>query len=194
MNRDLRKALRFILDHAFGNYSKQKKHIFRIFRLFGSMKKKTTEMMSRDYFERPSKAEQLIAMESYEPFLAMLDSVKTDTPEIEIEETGERIRIPLSALRLLAKILKETSQGKTVSILPLATDITTQAAADILGCSRPHLIKLLESGVIKFTKIGKHRRIKYQDILDYKNKLKAEQRKLLIEIMKADEESELYDS
>jgi hypothetical protein len=56
------------------------------------------------------------------------------------------------------------------------------------------LIKLLENKEIEFTKIGKHRRIKYQDVIEYKKKVKAEQRKLLIEIMKADEESGLYDS
>lgn len=97
------------------------------------------------------------------------------------------------ALQLLAQILKEISKGRPVSIVPIATELTTQAAAELLGCSRPHLIKLLEQGTIPFTKVGKHRRIKYQDILDYKKKMKAEQRRLIIEMMKADEESGLYD-
>ena len=85
-------------------------------------------------------------------------------------------------------------EGKPLSIVPMATEITTQAAAELIGCSRPHLVKLLENGAINFTKIGKHRRIKYQDIIDYKKKMKAKQRKLLIEIMKDDEKSGLYDS
>ncbi len=144
--------------------------------------------------ERPSKEEQKAAMKSYDALASALEQIHTDYPEIEIEETNQRIKIPLKALQLLAKILKETSNGKTVSIVPVATEITTQAAAELLGCSRPHLVKLLENGKIRFTKIGKHRRIKYQDILDYKRKMKAEQRKLLIEIMKSDEESGLYDS
>lgn len=144
--------------------------------------------------ERPSKEEQQAANESYDALAAALSQIHSDYPKIEIEETKESIRIPLKALQLLAKILKETSQGKPVSIVPIATEITTQAAAELIGCSRPHLVKLLENGEINFNKIGKHRRIKYQDIINYKRKMKAQQRQLLIEIMKSDEASDLYDS
>lgn len=151
-------------------------------------------MNNIDDIKRPSKEEQKAALESYDALAATLEQIHSDYPEIEIEETNEKIKIPLTALRLLAKILKETSQGKPISIVPIATEITTQAAAELLGCSRPHLVKLLEKGEINFTKIGKHRRIKYQDVIDYKKKMKAEQRKLLIEIMKADEEIGLYDT
>jgi len=151
-------------------------------------------MRSINEIKRPTKEEQKAAMASYGALASSLAQIHTDYPEIEIEEINERIKIPLNALKLLAKILKETSQGKPISIVPIATEITTQAAAELLGCSRPHLVKLLEKGKIKFTKIGKHRRIKYQDVLEYKKNIKAEQRKLLIEIMKADEESGLYDS
>lgn len=147
-----------------------------------------------DEVKRPTKEEQKAALESYDALTSTLEQIHSEYPEIEIDETKERIKIPLNALKLLAKILKETSQGKPISIVPIATEITTQAAAELLGCSRPHLVKLLEDGKINFTKIGKHRRIKYQDVLNYKKQLKDKQRKLLIEIMKADEESGLYDS
>ena len=144
--------------------------------------------------KRPSKQEQKTAMESYDALASMLKELDTENPEIEIEETSEKIRIPLNALKLLAKILKETSKGRLVSIVPVATEMTTQAAAELLGCSRPHLIKLLEKGEIQFTKIGKHRRIRYEDIVKYKKEMKARQKQLLIEIMKSDEESGLYDT
>jgi len=147
-----------------------------------------------EYVERPSKEEQKVALLSYDALAAALAHVHTEYPEIEIEETKEKIRIPLKALQLLVKILKETSNGKPVSIVPIATEITTQMAAELLGCSRPHLVKLLEKGEISFTKVGKHRRIKYQDVINYKRKMKEEQRKLLIEMMNADEDLGLYDS
>jgi excisionase family DNA binding protein len=144
--------------------------------------------------KRPSKLEQKTAMESYDALASMLEELQTENPEIEIEETAEKIRIPLNALKLLVKILEETSKGRLVSIVPIATEMTTQAAAELLGCSRPHLIKLLEKGEIQFTKIGKHRRIRYEDIAKYKKEMKARQKQLLIEIMKSDEESGLYDT
>ncbi len=142
---------------------------------------------------KPSKEEQKVAMESYNALVEVLKSLRKDNPEIEIEETKEKIRIPLNALKLLAKILKVTSQGKPISIVPIATEMTTQAAADLLGCSRPHLVKLLEEREIEYTKIGKHRRVKFEDVIAYKKRMKAKQQELLIKIMKADEESGLYD-
>lgn len=151
-------------------------------------------MNTLDDIKRPSKEEQKAAMESYDALVETLKQIRTDYPEIEIEETKERIRIPLNALKLLARILKETSQGKPISIMPIAAEVTTQAAAELIGCSRPHIIKLLDKGEIKYTKVGKHRRIQYQDVIKYKRKIKEEQRKLLIEMMKADEEAGLYDS
>ena len=150
-------------------------------------------MRQLENLTRPSKEEQRIAMESYSALEEVLKELKND-PEIEIEKRKDKIRIPLNALKLLAKILKVTSQGKPISIVPIAMEMTTQAAADLLGCSRPHLVKLLEEGKIEFTKIGKHRRVKFEDILAYKKKMKEEQKRLLIELMRADEESGLYDT
>lgn len=133
-------------------------------------------------------------MESYNALACVLEQLREDNPEIEIEETKDKIRVPLGALKLLAKILEATSQGKLVSIVPVATEMTTQAAADLIGCSRPHLVKILEEGQIPYTKIGRHRRVKFEDVLAYKKRMKAEQEKLIIEIMNADEESGLYDT
>ena len=144
--------------------------------------------------EKPSKEEQKAALESYDALEATLARIRSKNPEIEIEETAEKVKVPLSALKLLARILKEIARGNPVSIVPIATEVTTQAAAEILGCSRPHIVKLLEDDVIPYTKVGKHRRIKYKDIIQYKKRMKAHQRKTIGEIMELDEKSGLYDS
>jgi excisionase family DNA binding protein len=94
----------------------------------------------------------------------------------------------------LKDILKAMSEGKPISIVPIAAEVTTQKAAEILGCSRPYVVKLLEEGKINFTKVGKHRRIKLEDVLLYKQHLKEEQKKHLIDIMNFDEEIGSYDS
>lgn len=143
---------------------------------------------------KPSKQEQKTAMESYAALAAAIEELRSENPEIEIEETEEKIKIPLNVLKLLAKILKATSQGKPISLVPVATEMTTQAAAELLGCSRPHLVKLLEEGNIPFTKVGKHRRLKYEDVMHYRQQMKAKQEALIIEMMQGDEEIGLYDS
>lgn len=144
--------------------------------------------------KKPTKVEQRSAIKSYAALSSALSHINTEETEIEIEETQDKIKIPSRALKLLSEILKAMSEGKPISIVPVATEVTTQKAAEILGCSRPHLIKLLEEGVIPFTKVGKHRRIMFDDMVQYKQKMKEEQKKLLIEIMNTDEEEGLYDT
>lgn len=144
--------------------------------------------------KKPSKEEQRTAMESYDALASTLKQLRSENPEIEIEETEEKIRIPISALRLLADILKQLSKGNPISIVPVATEMTTQAAAEFLGCSRPHVVKLVENGDIPFTKVGKHRRILYEDLVNYRKEMKSKQRDSISKLMEMDEKSGLYDS
>lgn len=151
-------------------------------------------MDTLELIKRPTKTEQLAAKESYSALSSILPHLENESTEIEIEETQEKIKVPLIAMKLFNDILKAMSEGKPISIVPVATEVTTQKAAEILGCSRPHIVKLLEDGEINFTKVGKHRRILFEDILKYKNEMKRKQKNLLIDIMSFDEEIGLYDS
>ncbi|WP_346237007.1 helix-turn-helix domain-containing protein [Niabella insulamsoli] len=144
--------------------------------------------------EKISKAEQKVAFESYDALVSVIEQLKSSDPEIEIEETGEKIKIPIKALKFLGEMLKAMSKGKLISLVPVATEVTTQQAAEMLGCSRPHLVKLLEDGVINFTKVGKHRRIRYEDVRHYRKKMKEQQKRHIVDIMNFDEEAGLYDS
>nr|WP_297389977.1 excisionase family DNA-binding protein [Acidiferrobacter sp.] len=60
--------------------------------------------------------------------------------------------------------------------------MTTRKAADILNISRSLLVQLLERGDMPFHEIGTHRRVRYQDVIDYKNRIDAERRKALDEL------------
>lgn len=141
-----------------------------------------------DQIKRPTKNEQKVAIDSYIALSNVLSQLSKEYTEIEIEETHAKIKIPLKALKLLNDVLKAMSEGKPISILPIATEVTTQKAAEILGCSRPHIIKLIEAGEIPFTKVGKHRRILLEDVLKYKEQMKEQQRQHIIDIMNFDEE------
>lgn len=107
---------------------------------------------------------------------------------------GLRYKYRSGTSEVQGDILKAMGQGKPISIVPVATEVTTQKAAEILGCSRPHLVRLLEEGKIAFTKVGKHRRIKFEDVIKYKEQMRGEQQQHIIDIMNFDEEMGLYDS
>lgn len=143
---------------------------------------------------KPTKYEQQMAKQSFTSLFSAMEQIKNDYAEIEIEETRAKIVVPIKALKMLGEILKAMSKGNPITIVPQATEVTTQMASEILGCSRPYIVKLLEEGKIDYTKIGKHRRIKYEDVVKYKQRAKEEQKNLLIDIMNSDEESGLYDS
>ncbi len=133
-------------------------------------------------------------MNSYALLETALAGIQTESTEIELEETKEIIRLPSHALKVLSVVLKAMAAGNPISIVPVQAELTTQAAADLLGCSRPHLVKLLEQGLIPYTKVGKHRRVRMEDVVQYRRAMKAQQRQALMDLMSHDEESGLYDS
>lgn len=85
-------------------------------------------------------------------------------------------------MALLRDLLVEMAQGNAVTIVSIHAELTTQEAANILNVSRPHLVKLLEDGGIPFVKTGAHRRIRYQDLIAYRELRDQESRATLDEL------------
>lgn len=104
----------------------------------------------------------------------------SDENEIELRtEAGradEVLVVPRAAAQLFASILAYMAEGKGVSVMPMHTMLSTQQAADLLNVSRPYLIGLLERGEIPFEKVGRHRRIRLDDLVTYKRMSTAQQR------------------
>lgn len=105
--------------------------------------------------------------------LASLLSTKFETQRIDIfdkEDKPHTLVLPTSALRLLVDILGELAIGNAVKVVPVHAELTSQEAADLLNVSRPHLVKMLEEGAIPFTKTGRHRRIRFSDLMAFKQR------------------------
>ncbi|MES2900186.1 MAG: helix-turn-helix domain-containing protein [Pseudomonadota bacterium] len=87
---------------------------------------------------------------------------------VEKLDNSPLLRLPPKVLRLIADLLGSLADGKAVSVVPKDLDVTTQEAAMFLNVSRPYLVRLLEEGKIRFHKVGSHRRIRFDDIVQYK--------------------------
>ena len=117
--------------------------------------------------------------------LSMVLQTRAETQQIDLHEDNgavRTVRIPTSALRLLLDVLTEIGQGNAVSIIPIHAELTSQEAADVLNVSRPFLVQLLEKGDIPFHKTGTHRRVRYQDVIAYKERIDVQRRKALDEL------------
>ncbi|MGK9452294.1 helix-turn-helix domain-containing protein [Acidithiobacillus caldus] len=138
----------------------------------------------------PTAEEIALAKESSRALSVYLQT-RAETQQIEIlgdEGATKPVRVPVSALRMLVDILTEIGEGNSVSIIPIHAEFTTQEAADMLNVSRPFLVQLLERGEIPFHKVGAHRRVRYQDVVNYKGKIDAERSKALDALAKQAQE------
>lgn len=100
--------------------------------------------------------------------LSMLLARKPESDRVRVQLDGTDLVLPRHALALLRDLLAEMAQGNAVTIVPTHAELTTQQAANVLNVTRPHLIKLLEDGAIPFSRVGTHRRIRYQDLMAHK--------------------------
>jgi excisionase family DNA binding protein len=58
-------------------------------------------------------------------------------------------------------------QQQPIMIIPQKHELTTQEAAGFLNVSRPYVIKQIEDGSLKCRKVGRHRRIEFQELMRF---------------------------
>lgn len=106
---------------------------------------------------------------------------------------GERVRLPDAVYRLLKEIVRNMQLGRAIALVPENQQLTTQRAANLLGVSRPYLIKLLDAGELPYHKAGSHRRIYLKDLREYQQRRDVERKAALDQIAKEAFELGLYD-
>lgn len=105
----------------------------------------------------------------------LLENAKLQT------DTGS-LTLPDGLSSFLQDILTRLSNGESLTVFCQDDELTTQHAADILKVSRPYLIGLLEDRKIPYRKVGKHRRIRLSDLLNYQQRDLAERKAMLAEL------------
>jgi excisionase family DNA binding protein len=125
--------------------------------------------------------------------VALLDRLGPEPTTTLSGPNGEHLVLPPEVFEVLRDVVEAMAQGQAVTIAPVHQRLTTQEAADLLGVSRPTVVKLLESGEIPFEQPGRHRRVRLADVLAYRERASAERRSALDRMVEIADETDMYE-
>jgi excisionase family DNA binding protein len=106
---------------------------------------------------------------------------------------GRKAELPSAVVGLLDEILKHLQAGRAVYIVPEPLQLTTQRAANLLGVSRPFMVRLLEEGKLPFHMVGSHRRVYLKDLLAYQKRRDEERHDAINRMARMELEAGTYD-
>jgi excisionase family DNA binding protein len=107
---------------------------------------------------------------------------------------GTKIDLPTSVHEVLVRVFEKMQEGKAIAVLPLMEELSTQAAADLLGVSRQFFVRECEANKLPFHHTGTHRRVLLKDLLDYKERREKARRESIVRIARHSEELGEYDT
>jgi excisionase family DNA binding protein len=143
----------------------------------------------------PEEQEQLATVAS---FLDAHHSKTGERPERRYFLTGadehDQIEVPEALHRVLVQAVAALTAGKAITISPTMPKLTTQQAADLLGVSRPTVVRLIEAGELAGERVGTRRKVLLKDLLDYRETRRQRQYQAIADTavdMNEDEEPEI---
>ena len=102
-------------------------------------------------------------------------------------DDGQEIDLSAHLVDAVRFVLSGLTQGD-LSIRSMPDELTTTTAADLLGVSRPTLMKLVAEGQLESHRVGSHHRFLYRDVLDLAERRQAAQRNAFEALRAFDEE------
>src|SRR6266699_5320958 len=107
---------------------------------------------------------------------------------------GENVEIPESMFQVLLQVATAMEAGLAVTVAPHHLTLSTQEAADLLRISRTTLVRLLETGVIPFEKPSRHRKVRLDDLLEYRRRQRNQAELAFADMVADTERLGLYDA
>lgn len=80
----------------------------------------------------------------------------------------DRIELPEHVHQALKQVVTALLAGRAVTVAPRSMALTSQQAADVLGVSRPTVIRLIDKGELPAERIGTRHRLRLDDVLHYR--------------------------
>jgi len=96
--------------------------------------------------------------------------------------------------QVLLQVAAAMKAGLAVTVAPHHLTLSTQEAADLLRISRTTLVRLLETGVIPFEKPSRHRKVRLDDLLEYRRRQRNQAELAFADMVVDTERLGLYDA
>jgi excisionase family DNA binding protein len=109
-------------------------------------------------------------------------SAGQDVQLVVRERPNILVPLPARAVKLIHDVLSAMANREPFSIIPHEAELTTQQAADFLNVSRPYLTGLIDRGQIPHRLVGRHRRVRFADLLAFEKQSAETRRKALAEM------------
>jgi len=97
-----------------------------------------------------------------------LEASPKESPRLTIGE--QTIELTSGVAEALLQVVDAIRRGLAVTVVPQDQCLTTQEAADMLGISRPTLVRLLEVDEIPFEKVRRHRRLFLTGVVEFRER------------------------
>lgn len=91
------------------------------------------------------------------------------------EGSTPSVSVPPQVLKFLGQVLGLISQRRPIMLMPQKQELSTVEVANVLNVSRPFVIKEIDAGRLKHRKVGSHRRVLYEDLMEYSAAMRAMQ-------------------
>lgn len=101
---------------------------------------------------------------------------------------GTHADLPSNIERVLMDALASLAEHGTVSIGHMPEELTSTTASDILGVSRPTLMKWVKADEIASYKVGTHARFRREDVFALRDKRAQERRRAFEELLALEED------
>lgn len=97
----------------------------------------------------------------------LVDVIARSDTRLVAESGGSASALPLPGqlAEIVAKVVDAVASGRAVTVTTLPEELTTTVAAQLLGISRPTLMRKIKNGDIPARRVGSHTRLRAEDVM-----------------------------
>lgn len=119
---------------------------------------------------------------------AVLHNLSGPASELSVARgaAGNASPLPPELGQLLQDVLESIASESTITVRALPQELTTSAAASVLGVSRPTLMKMIKNGDIPAHKVGAHTRLLRDDVTMARRARRERERAAFAELLEAE--------